>query len=253
MTLNETTGWNQKFFRLDAFAIALSILNSIGFMLAVGVPTYIDPMYQSALFPQRTYPLGYHILLLAYPVFLVTYFLNHKETNLLKSFHVDDKPRNRAVANLMANIGVALVAMPNFAPEIPHLYVFGCSFLSGGVTALSSYFHFTGNLLEFGFVRNEDLPANVKLAILRQDFDFWFAALKVFVTIALSLAGAYAINVFVLYGQVFPTNPKAATSFALVQAFGSIFYIVFFIFGILREILVRMEKYRSHLFEIRDT
>lgn len=243
---------NQRVFRLDAFAVALSILNSIGFMLAVGVPTYIDPMYQSTLFLRRTYPLGYYILFLAYPIFVITYFLNQKETNLLKFLHINDKPRNRAVANLIANIGVALIAMPNFAPEIPNLYVVGCSFLSGGVTALSSYFHFTGNLLDFGFVRNENPPASVKLAILRQDFDFWFAALKIFVTIALSLAGAYAINVFVLYNQLFPLNPNVATSFALVQAFGSIFYIVFFVFGIMREILIRMEKYRSHLFEIRD-
>lgn len=117
---------------------------------------------------------------------------------------------------------------------------------------MSMCFHLTRESRDFRFVEDVDLKHDVKLAILRQDFDFWFSALKIFITIELSLAGAYAVNVFVMYGQLFPVNPKVAVSYAFVQAFGSLFYIVFFVYDILREILIRMDRYRSHMFEIRE-
>ena len=53
-----------------AFPLLLALFNSLGLAFAVGVPTYIDPLYESPIFGKRHYPAGFLILLLAIPVFI---------------------------------------------------------------------------------------------------------------------------------------------------------------------------------------
>jgi len=44
------------FAMLEARAVFLGLANSVGFMFAVGVPTYIDPLYTSPTVDQRLTP-----------------------------------------------------------------------------------------------------------------------------------------------------------------------------------------------------
>ena len=133
---------------------------------------------------------------------------------------------------------------------MPHLYVVGLCVLSGTMTAVSTYLHYSTKVLDFSNLEGKEIDPRSKVTFLRISYDFWFSFLKIVITVILALSAAYIVNVFVLFKQAFPLDYQVAEAFAMTTAYAALFFIAFAYFGIMREIGARMRKYQEKILDV---
>jgi len=236
--------------RFDFFALGLAALNSGGFSLAVGIPTWVDPLYESPAFGRRTYPLGWWVLIFSLILAWATYRANVTKTMGLARGLDSNRAAGKGLVSFLLTLGTGALTLANFQPELPHLLVTGVVFASAAVTGISSYIHYSTQSMDFGFIRERTISESVKLERLKTEHDVWFDALKIGITIALAAGVAFIINTALVWRD-YIADAKVLRLVSIATALTGLYFIVFCFFGIFREIWIRMSRYRSQILNIR--
>jgi len=233
----------------DPFALGLAVFNSGGFSLAVGIPTWIDPLYESPAFGRRSYSLGWWVLAFSVIVAWATYRADTWDGRGLEKFLRFDPAASKSLVGFLLTVGIGVLTLLNFQPELPHLLVTGVVFSSAAVTGISSYVHYSTQSMDFGFIQNESISENAKLERLKTDHDVWFDSLKAGITIALAAGVAFILNTALVWRDRI-ADPKVFNLLCIATALTGLYFIVFCFFGIFREIWIRMSVYRSQILNV---
>lgn len=191
---------------MDKFAISVSIWNAVGYCLAVGIPTLIDPLLQHhVMYGPRTYPLGLWIFAPSVLVIASAYWINTRNWSAILC----------SVLTLGSLLAVTYATIPNFAPEFPHPNLLLVPVFFGAVTGIGSYIHHFQ--LDIQFVSESSLDPKVKLERLKMEHEIWLRLLVI-------LLSVYALVAIYIYLSLRQFSENVTTSVSevnlLSQAFG---------------------------------
>lgn len=161
----------------NKFPIIISGLYLIIFGIFTGSATRIDSNYVHAVYGIRSYPLGYYVILLGIPIFLIIYIINKRRN--LSSFH-------KAILTFFSFLMyVIIVNYVNFQPEFPHMSLMGLLLISNLINSLIIFVHNT----EIKIINDELICPLAKIEKIKLKHNMWSTMLTT--TIISSAAFAY--------------------------------------------------------------
>jgi len=224
---------------MDRFAIKISTWNGIAFCVAVGGPTFLDPLIVHRVeYGTRTYPLGFWVLVPSVLVWGLTYVVVSSKWS----------PINKSMLTFLALAVPTWLTMPNFLPELPHPMVLFIPIWFGIWTALSTYVkHY---VLRYHFVNQTNVTRFVKVERLKMEHETWFRILLGF------LAAYIAVEVAIyLYLQQFSVTLTTSVEEVLKYqvAFGGLVISngLLFLICFVWEMLNKMRDIRERITSIR--
>lgn len=212
----------------------IAFWNGIGTLLAVGIPTFIDPLLEHHVrYGSRTYPLGKWVLLISLLVFCITLILNATIKSPLK---------RKALFTLFAIIIPTWALLPFFKPESPHFVVTVVPIFFGSISAtvvlLRDY------QIDFSYLLDSTVSIQTKLERLKIEYDYWYR-------LGLALLGTYGLF-FVSFAVQSNKSIEIVTKepseiFLLNEWLWLVLIInaIWFLYGILGEIIKRINDIKD--------
>lgn len=160
----------RKVSREKRFAIKISLFNSLGFMLAVGVPTFVDPLLKSHVayaYGARQYFLGPWVLLLPLFAFFGTYLILIKRRYLFSWFPI-------------AILGAA--SLWNFGPELPHGNVALWTTIYCITSSVTSWIYCSK--VDSSYITDESIHVSARIERIKESINYWR-------TISIAIAAGY--------------------------------------------------------------
>lgn len=152
---------------MNTFAIRTSLANTVGYCVAVGIPTILDSRLHSHVdYGARTYPAGNWIFLPGIAVFVLTYLVCAKNWSCIHT------PFLKTLAVVSVLVFMASFTLYNFLPEFPHAHVVFVSIWFGIIIGLGVYI--TTHTIDLGFMRRDDIEPQLKTERLKMEYDFWW-------------------------------------------------------------------------------
>lgn len=220
------------------FALKTSICNAVGYIVAVGVPTIIDPMIEHHLkYGARIYPLGYWVFLFSILVFGLTYVGNHKNWSAVK----------KSLYTLGALVGPTWLTLGNFLPERPHAFVLLVPIWFGILVATTVYVH--NYQINFDFVHDDKIDMLVKVEKIKIEHDTWFKILLGLIT----MYGLALLYIYMYLRDFVPIITSSGTEQnTLIVTFAATVIInaILFFSGFVWEMLARMSEIRENLLNV---
>lgn len=223
--------------KIDSSSFEIAVWNMVGSLLAVGIPTFIDPLLKHHVtYGPRTY--SHWVLLISLLVFFLTLILNTQ-----KNF----SPKKKAVLTICAILLPTWATLPFFRQEFPHMNVlltpiwFGL--ISAGVVILRGY------EIDFSFLKNSNISYQTKLERLKLEYHFWF---KLYVPL-LATYGLFVISIAMQMSknnEIITSEPSEI--FLLQRAFGTMLILnaIWFLKGILIEIITKIINIKNNFSQL---
>ena len=150
----------KEIFAEKQFEFKIGFFNSLGFALAVGVPTFFDPLLKSHVrFGAREYFLGPWVLLISPLVFIVTYWCIVKSSK--HKYFFSWFP--------LAVSGIAVLW--NFRPELPHANVTLWIIYYCVASFFASWIRYTP--MDFNFVCDGSIHINARIERIKESISQW--------------------------------------------------------------------------------
>jgi len=223
------------------YAIKIAAFNALGYCIATGVATYIDPKLTShRMYGARPlYPLGFWILLVGPVVFGTNYWV------LSRTSSIKQKTFLPAVLLLV----ITALSLPNFRPEWFHMGVVGWTFLFALTSVACSWIHYLP--LTRTNLSKLEAKSDAKIAWVKETISLWR-------TVFISLTGAYLALLIPWFNyflqsipQLIPDENEARLLRCLLGGQLSIFSLFVFS-GPLFEAMQKAREATDLLLEIRD-
>lgn len=152
------------------FSLIIATSNSLGYLISVGIPIFLDPMIRHhVLYGPRTYDHSGAIMLLSIIIFLFTFVLTI--SNLQSQI--------KSVLNFIILVGIVWSLLPIFKPEYPHAAVFLIPLTFGIITSASIYIHYykiDSSILE------SSKDNTIKIEKIKLEYETWFRFFLVILT-----------------------------------------------------------------------
>lgn len=167
-----------------------------GFAILTAIPTFYNPKIYDALEKSELpywwkcrpdYPWSWYVLLLSLPLFFLIYFA----PKIIRSLGITDDAVSRPIYIFSCFFSIVLISLFNFKVD-PILPFWGLCY--GGIFAVIDALRVYA--IEFGFVENQEIRFEAKIAKLRMMFDKWFKGLGIFTGALIALAISGAIHFF---------------------------------------------------------
>jgi len=235
MCLNKIKNLSTK---IDYGSFEIAVWNSVGSILAVGIPTFIDPQLEHHVrYGARIYPLGEWVLLISLLVFALTLILN-----INKNFST----KKKAILTFCAILLPTWATLPVFKPEFPHMNVFGYpiyfGLISAGVVLLR------GSKVDFSFLKS-NISYETKLERLKIEYNYWFKLAAA----SIATYGLFAISIAVEMSKIVEMATKEPSEIFLLNvtgAFALILNAIWFLTGYLREILTKISDIKNNFSQL---
>lgn len=172
------------------FELRVAFFNAVGLSMATGVPTYLDARIKTNIvWPPRSYPLGFWILLLAPLLFLgsVLFF------RYVRSWSA----RTWVPSALLVAVGLA--SLRNFYPEFPHLNVIAWVTFFAVASIGASWIHYLPTRDDF--LESPELLMNLKIERVKEMVALWR-------TFAVTLTASYVGLLIPWYGYYMSSTSK---------------------------------------------
>lgn len=159
------------------FPFQIAMFNSIGYLVSVGLPIFIDPLIKHHfLYGPRSYEHSNAILLLSIILFFFTLLLTY----------LDIQVRIKSFFNFMGFVCGSWLLLPYFKPEYPHPCVLLIPIAFSLITSTSIFIHYH----EINFkILELSKNAQAKIEKIKLEYETWF---RFFLAI---LAGYVAVSV----------------------------------------------------------
>ncbi len=183
---------------MSKFAIKISIWNVVGYCLAVGGPTIIDPLLEHHVLREvRSYPLGVWVFAPAVLVGLSTYWFNIRNWSSTVL----------GVFTFVSLLVISYATLPNFTPGFPHHNVLLVPIYFGLVTGLGSYIHHFRINLEF---LNTYGHYQAKTERLKMEHEAWFKFIVALVSLYVIATLYLSLSLTANTAQLFSTTSSIA-------------------------------------------
>jgi len=233
---------------MDLFALRTGIFNALAYALLVSVVTYGDSHMHHVVYGIRNYPLGYSVLLLSIPIFILTYKFN-ADNKIFSGFleinySLDKKP---FLTFLSLIIPIFLLLWINFQPEFPHMCIFQFSLGYALVIALTVHAH--NHKINFDFIKDDLIGDPVKIERVRLEYETWFRLIAAIVA-AYCLINLYIFSQLIgLIEQITAVRSEQLLSMRIVGFF--IYLGAFFSFFWIIELIKKSQFVKNQLLQIR--
>jgi hypothetical protein len=222
-----------------AFALKISIMNSLGFAATIFSTTFVDARLSSSFYGPRIYPLGYWPSLLAIPIFAGTYFWLTKPRPLTSTVSVP------ALVLLIAGI----VCLPAYLPEFPHGNIATWITFYSLVTAASCWIHYSHSVP--GYLNDQKIPAYLRFERIKQSADLW-RTFSIYITVGyIALLIPWA-NFIWDFARRLVTVPREVNLVGSFPAMELTVFSLYFLFAIVYEGFRRSTITADLMLEIRN-
>lgn len=144
------------------FAIKIASFNTLGFCIATGIPTYLDPLLKTiGAYEPRQYPLGFWILLVGPSIFVSNYLCLKKLASL----------NLRIFLPGLILFFVGFISLVNFLPEFPHGNVSTWILLFTLTSIISSWIHYTS--LKVERLNDNSIHQSARIEWVKETAAFW--------------------------------------------------------------------------------
>lgn len=220
--------------KIDRSSFEIAFWNGAGSLLAVGIPTIMDPLLEHHVrYGSRTYPFGKWIFLIGIIVFFLTYISNSNKKLSTK---------NKALFTLVAIFLPTWLTLPFFKPEFPHPNVVFTPIYFGLISASAVVLR--GYEIDFSSLNDSNISPMIKLERLKLEYDFW----KSLGVASLATYGLFVISIAMQMGKTIETITKEPSEIFLMNgtfAFSLILNAVWFLKGFLIEIISKINYIRN--------
>lgn len=174
------------FKKWDRFAFLLSLYGATAFAVTTLIPTLLDPLLHNPIYGTRTYPLGTSVIVFSGLVFILLHRSNVMERNLL-GIKNRSLGLNRGCFSFLSILLPMILVLPNFLPELPHMWVFGNSVLYGASVAFASFLH--NYRPDYNFVEDDGIDPRARIELVRAIYNTYYVGLALFVTMCVGSVG----------------------------------------------------------------
>ncbi len=144
-----------------AFALKISIMNSLGFAATMASTTFVDSRVSSGIDGPRTYPFGYWPCSLAIPIFAATYLWLAKRRPLASAVSVPP----------LVLLIAGMICLPAYIPGFPNGNITFWIFLYSLVSGASCWFRYS--LSPPWYLHNPQIPEYLQLERIKESVNLW--------------------------------------------------------------------------------
>jgi hypothetical protein len=178
------------------FQIKLALFNTLGYCLVTFTSTFLDSRLTShILWPQRTYPLGFWILMVGPLVFILTLICFKKVKSTITKIWLP--------STTFAVIG--FFSLLNFLPEFPHINVGGWILMYVIIGILTSWIHYTR--IRDDYVTDSNISETARIERIKESVTSWRTLAVTFTAGYLSLLIPWCVYYIVSISKLV-TNAK---------------------------------------------
>lgn len=220
------------------FSLKVAIFNSISALIAVGVPTFVDPLINTVRYGTRSYFLGSWVLIVAIAVFFLTFWINSTTHIVSKRVHL----------TILSALIPVWVTLPNFLPEIPHLWV-SLSPLPFAITSGATvWIHH--HKIDFSFVVDQSLDPSTRFEILKIEYELWFRMTVGVLAVYCATVITYFTNLDRII-KLITSDPPGQFLLSMVFVIAITLNAVWFIFGPLMELFSKISSVKKQFSKIK--
>jgi len=155
-------------------------------------------------------------------------------------------PLARVVLTFVIPFAFYAILVPFFGPEIPHLGLFGFTFVLSGVATISSFVHNSRICSDVGFVNDDKIDNRAKIERLKLRHGTYFDLVKMLSTAFVAISGIVFFSSHELFLK-FTENRIAAWRFYAVATVQMLFLTTFFLIGTVGELMKGMSEVEEQL------
>jgi hypothetical protein len=233
---------------MDRFAFRTGLFNALAYALLVGIVTYGDSHMNHIVYGVRNYPLGYSVILLSIPIFIITYIFNANNKISFGPLEINYSSNIKPFLTFFSLIiPIFLLLWVNFKPEFPHMCIF--QFSLGYALVISLTVHAHNHIINFDFIKNDLISESVKIERVRLEYETWFRL------IAALMAAYFLLNLYIfaqLIGLIEQITVVRSEQLLTLRIVGFFIYLgAFFSFFWFIELIKRSQFIKDQLLQIR--
>lgn len=146
------------------FALRIALCNSLAYLEAVLIPSYIDPLLAShVIYGARTYHWGWYTAILAPLVFMATF----------KGLRRAQSRGGRCLWSCLPLLAAEAVAVPFFRPEFPHGGIVTWPTMAALSSLIATWLRYSNIRLDY--LANPEVPLAAKIEGIKSVLSAWQA------------------------------------------------------------------------------
>jgi hypothetical protein len=179
-------------YRVDRFAFVLSLYGASAFAMFTLTPTLLDPLLHNPLYGTRTYPLGPWVTVFSVLVFAFIYKSNTVRKDVLR-LHEEGLALNRAVLSFLSLLVPMIIVLPNFLPELPHMWVLSHTILYGASIAFTSFVY--NHKPDYKYVQDDEIDPDARIESIRMSYNSYYVGLALLVAIGAGAVTSTSLSI----------------------------------------------------------
>jgi hypothetical protein len=221
-------------------AFKIAAFNSIGFIIAVSIPTYLDPLLTSdVVYGPRHYTMGYWVNLFAILVFFPTY------VSIIKA----KVNWQKYIFSCLFLILCGTFVLWNFKPEFPHGNVVLCVIGYSVVSVVTVWIRYTP--LHMEYVENNEIAVQARIEGIKSTLNIWktitYALIANYLTILY-----YWLKSFQEFNGYVVTKQEEMVLLNISSEIKAGIFLLYVVIGPLKESLYKIWGISREFFKIKE-